>query len=192
MDAEVIPTLLHSFDASLQHIGLSDYPVLPCVDRQTKVKRGPWMQLALTETHTHPYTTRFDDYAPARAGRRTPSTSRNTTLPRSSGKRVIETTNLVSQALEGEPQLVVPNPLEVLSPLLPLGPPHTKKVGDGTFKKIGIDWNSSFRLLDHCFTKAKLHGLSYGLSQCGLMVCYSTLPQSLPHCLRQASDSTSG
>ncbi len=175
-----LQTLLHSF-----------IPVFNTIDRNTSLLVDCPLHFPHATHHTHPYTTRFDDYAPARAGRRTPSTSRNTTLPRSSGKGIIAQTNLVFQVLEGAPQLVVPNPLGVLSPLLPLRLPHTQKIGDATFKKFGIDWNSICRALFNQ-NMAQTSWTHMDSSTHELLVCYSTLPQSLPHCLRQASDSTSG
>ena len=103
----------------------------------------------------------------------------------------------ISQVLAGEPQLVVPNPLEVLSLLLPLGPPDTQT--NWWWMVMGLSKNSGFIGISTCRPLLhQKHGPNFmdchiwTLLQRRLMVCYSPLPQSLPHCLRQASDSTSG
>lgn len=111
-----------------------------------------------THQYPHPYTRRFDDYAPARAGRRTPSTSRNTTLPRSSGKRVIAMTNL---GLSSAGRWASAGSAK--STWGPLSPAALRAAWHPNIQKIR-EW-LEFQIVDHCFTKTwpKLHGLSYGL-----------------------------
>ena len=69
---------------------------------------------------------------------------------------------------------------------------HPNKLVMGLSKNSGLIGISNCRPLFHKNMAQTSWTVIWTLLQHRLMVCYSTLPQSLPHCLRQASDSTSG
>ena len=178
-------TYLHCYTHLMLVFNTSDYRTigLPCVDKQTKANRGPWMQLAIerntsllvdcpshflhatvptnTPTSIHREVWRLWHLLELGEGRRQHRGRRLCHDPPE--RESLQWQMWISKVLAGEPQLVVPNPLEVLFPLLPLGPPNTQTNWSWDFQKIR-DW-LEFKLVDHCFTKTwpKLHGLSYGL-----------------------------